>query len=51
VDGYVGPAPAVNVYSKASNGQTAVSSLTIDVLPGEAPLHAEHGRMLMMVAC
>ena len=34
VDGYVGPAPAVNVYSKASNGQTAVSSLTLDVLPG-----------------
>jgi hypothetical protein len=24
----------VNVYSKDSNGQTAVSSLTIDVLPG-----------------
>ena len=34
VDGYIGPAPAVNVYSKDSNGQTAVSSLTIDVLPG-----------------
>jgi hypothetical protein len=35
VDGYIGPTPAVNVYSKASNGQTAVSSLTIDVIPGE----------------
>jgi hypothetical protein len=35
VDGFVGSAPAVNVYSRASNSQTAVSSLTIDVLPGE----------------
>jgi hypothetical protein len=35
VDGYLGPTPAINVYSKASNGQTAVSSLTVDVLPGE----------------
>ena len=34
VDGYLGPTPAVNVYTKASNGQTAVSSLTLDVLPG-----------------
>ena len=34
VDGYIGPTPAVNVYSKDTNGQTAVSSLTIDVLPG-----------------
>jgi hypothetical protein len=33
VDGYIGPTPAVNVYSQASNGQTAVSSLTVDVLP------------------
>jgi hypothetical protein len=37
VDGYVGPAPAINVYSRTSNGVTAVSSLTIDVLPGERP--------------
>jgi hypothetical protein len=36
VPGYVGPAPAINVYSKdVTNGQTAVSSLTIDVLPCE----------------
>ena len=35
--GYVGPTPAINVYSKASNGVTAVSSLTIDVLPSERP--------------
>jgi hypothetical protein len=35
VDGYVGPTPAVNVYSKTSAGTTAVSSLTIDVLPCE----------------
>jgi hypothetical protein len=33
--GYVGPAPAVNVYSRATNGQTAVSSITLDVVPGE----------------
>ena len=35
VDGYLGPTPAINVYSRASNGQTAVSSLTLDVLPCE----------------
>jgi hypothetical protein len=35
VPGYVGPTPAVNVYSRNSNGVTDVSSLTIDVLPGE----------------
>ncbi len=35
VDGYLGPTPAINVYSKASNGQTSVSSLTFDVVPGE----------------
>jgi hypothetical protein len=32
--GYVGPTPAISVYSKNSNGVTDVSSLTIDVLPG-----------------
>ena len=36
VPGYVGPTPAVNVYSRNSNGVTDVSSLTIDVLPSEA---------------
>jgi hypothetical protein len=35
VDGFVGPTPAINVYSQTSQGQTAVSSLTIDVLPCE----------------
>jgi hypothetical protein len=35
VDGYLGPTPAINVYTKASNGQTAVSSLTLDVVPSE----------------
>ena len=35
VDGYVGPAPAVTVYSQSSTGQTAVSALTIDVVPCE----------------
>ena len=40
VPGYVGPTPAINVYSKASNGVTDVSSLAIDVLPSERlPLH------------
>ena len=34
VPGYVGPTPAINVYSRNSNGVTDVSSLTIDVLPG-----------------
>jgi hypothetical protein len=32
--GYIGPAPAIDVYTRNSNGQTAVSSLTIDVVPG-----------------
>ena len=30
-----GPAPAINVYSKTSAGQTGVSLLTLDVAPGE----------------
>ena len=42
VAGFIGPAPAIDVYTKASNGQTAVSSLTIDVVPGE--LHACRAR-------
>ena len=37
VPGYVGPTPAINVYSKDSKGNTAVSSLTIDV--GARELH------------
>lgn len=32
VPGYVGPVPAIDVYSKDTNGQTAVSSLTVDVV-------------------
>ena len=36
MDGYIGPAPAVNVYTRTSTGTTAVSSLTLDVLPGTA---------------
>ena len=43
VDGYVGPTPAINVYSRTSAG-TAVSSLTIDVLPGECPIASVHAR-------
>jgi hypothetical protein len=35
VDGYIGPTPAISVYSKNSNGQTAVSAITLDVLAGE----------------
>lgn len=34
VPGWVGPAPAINVYEQASNGQTAVSALTLDVVAG-----------------
>ena len=37
VDGYMGPVPAINVYSKASGGQTTVSGLTIDVVAREYP--------------
>jgi hypothetical protein len=33
--GYIGPAPAIDVYTRNSNGQTAASSLTLDVVPGE----------------
>jgi hypothetical protein len=40
VPGYVGPTPAINVYSQSSKGVTDVSSLTIDVLPGT--LHWPH---------
>jgi hypothetical protein len=40
VPGYVGPTPAINVFSKDTNGQTAVSSLAIDVLPGERTVSA-----------
>jgi hypothetical protein len=35
---YVGPSPAINVYSSSSDGQTAVSSLTVDVLTRERRL-------------
>lgn len=33
--GYVGPVPAINLYLKSTDSSTAVSSLTIDVIPGE----------------
>jgi hypothetical protein len=36
VDGYMGSTPAINILSKTATG-TAVSSLTIDVLPSECP--------------
>ena len=32
--GFIGPAPAISVYSTA-NGQSVVSALTLDVVPGE----------------
>jgi hypothetical protein len=36
VDGFIGPTPALNLFSKTADGAaTAVSSLTIDVLPSE----------------
>jgi hypothetical protein len=43
VDGYLGPTPAINVYSQTSKGTTAVSSLTLDVLPGEHLSFTWHG--------
>jgi hypothetical protein len=39
-DGYLGPTPAINVYSKTSTGTTAVSSLTLDVVQGMALHHS-----------
>jgi hypothetical protein len=36
VSGYLGPAPAISVYTKTSSGQTAVSSLTLDVVARES---------------
>jgi hypothetical protein len=35
VDGYAGPVPIVNVYERTNTGLTAVSALTLDVLPGQ----------------
>jgi hypothetical protein len=35
VDDYIGPSPAITIYSATPSGQTAVSSITFDVLPGE----------------
>jgi hypothetical protein len=40
--GYMGPAPAVDVYSRSSTGQTAVSSLTIDVIKRESTCARVH---------
>jgi hypothetical protein len=36
VPAYVGPVPSVNVYTATSGGQTAISTLTIDVAAGMA---------------
>ena len=33
--GYIGPAPAVSVYLESSEKQTAVSALSLEVLPSE----------------
>lgn len=33
--GYLGPAPAIHVYSISSDGQTCISALTIDVVTRE----------------
>ena len=38
VPDYIGPVPALNLNLRCSNSQTAVSSLTIDVIPGEGGL-------------
>jgi hypothetical protein len=53
VDGFVGPTPAINLYSKTADGSaSAVSSLTIDVLASECPLlpTPASGRMLAMAS-
>ena len=34
--GYVGPAPAISVFSRTTDGQTIQSGLTIDVVPRES---------------
>lgn len=31
---FLGPVPAINLYAESTDGQTALSSLTLDVLPG-----------------
>lgn len=45
VDGYVGPVPAVNVYEQTNTGLTAVSALTLDVVPREYWFHMSTGSM------
>jgi hypothetical protein len=40
VDGYMGPVPAINIYTQSSDGQKAVSGLTIDVVARERLQHA-----------
>jgi hypothetical protein len=40
VPGYAGPVPSANVYEQTSSGLTAISTLTIDVLPGKR--HSPH---------
>jgi hypothetical protein len=47
VSGYVGPAPAVNLYALRSDGQSTVSSITIDVVAGEA----RRGCTRILLAC
>ena len=40
VPGYVGPVPSINVYTATSDGQTAISTLTLDVVSGAVHLFA-----------
>ena len=48
VPGYVGPTPGINVYSKDTNGQTAVSSLTIDVAARKDCMRPPMGKMHLL---
>jgi hypothetical protein len=51
VPGYVGPTPAINVYSQSSKGVTDVSSLTIDVLPGARHCPIAACATLLLASC
>lgn len=39
---YVGPAPAITLNLLSTDGQKAISSLTLDVLPGELKSKSSH---------
>ena len=51
VPGYVGPAPAVSLYLSRSDGQTAVSTLTIDVASRECRCQPATAALLLPPCC